>query len=547
MLKEIWSPAFLAHGKQRPPITFHKGFNVILGEENGHNSIGKSSALLAIDFVFGGNAYLKSDGVEQIGHHPIYSCFQFGTREYRFMRDTRSSKQVSICTKEYRLTGEVWEADQFTDWLKKQYAIDYPGLSFRETISSFFRIYGKGNATETNPPQGISGRGMEISLQTVIKLFNYFGEIESLSEQKKKHADQISVFKKAQEYRFLPGDVTNKTLEIENEMRIKELKAKREQMIASEEQSTDPDISKSQQQNALKTAIEELDRKIAEAQRRQRLVQTSLDYKLFPTQADLDALMNFFPDVELEPIYQVEAFHKKIAGILEQDFQEEHEQLQINLEEYQTQRSRLELELAQLGPVRKYSREFLNAHSTISAEITRLEKQNEIFAQYKELEEIKKDIEKSYNKLIFESLKSIERRLNQTMRQLNNEILGPGRSAPVLTINAANSYSFKTPRDTGTGTNYRGLIFYDIAMMKETALPALAHDSFLFKNVDDRSIEGILKEYAAATNRQVFISFDRAGTYNETVQQLIYGNTVLSVSSGGNELYGKAWNEEEPS
>lgn len=56
MLIEMWSPAFKEKGKQRPIIKFKKGLNVVLGKEDGAMSIGKSSALLAIDFVFGGNA-----------------------------------------------------------------------------------------------------------------------------------------------------------------------------------------------------------------------------------------------------------------------------------------------------------------------------------------------------------------------------------------------------------------------------------------------------------------------------------------------------------
>lgn len=35
-------------------ITFHKGLNVVLGDNKGTNSIGKSTLLMVIDFIFGG-------------------------------------------------------------------------------------------------------------------------------------------------------------------------------------------------------------------------------------------------------------------------------------------------------------------------------------------------------------------------------------------------------------------------------------------------------------------------------------------------------------
>lgn len=49
MLVEMKSPAFMDHGQERHLTTFHGGLNVVLGEEDGAMSIGKSSSLLAID------------------------------------------------------------------------------------------------------------------------------------------------------------------------------------------------------------------------------------------------------------------------------------------------------------------------------------------------------------------------------------------------------------------------------------------------------------------------------------------------------------------
>lgn len=51
MLVEMKSPAFMDHGQERRLTTFHGGLNVVLGEEDGAMSIGKSSSLLAIDLV----------------------------------------------------------------------------------------------------------------------------------------------------------------------------------------------------------------------------------------------------------------------------------------------------------------------------------------------------------------------------------------------------------------------------------------------------------------------------------------------------------------
>lgn len=55
MLKEIYCPLF----KHRT-VSFQKGLNVILGDNNASNSIGKSTMLLIVDYVFGGDSYSYS-------------------------------------------------------------------------------------------------------------------------------------------------------------------------------------------------------------------------------------------------------------------------------------------------------------------------------------------------------------------------------------------------------------------------------------------------------------------------------------------------------
>ena len=59
MLVEVWCDKFMKYGKMREPISFHAGLNAILGDDNGSNSIGKSTFLMVLDFVFGGTDYVK--------------------------------------------------------------------------------------------------------------------------------------------------------------------------------------------------------------------------------------------------------------------------------------------------------------------------------------------------------------------------------------------------------------------------------------------------------------------------------------------------------
>ena len=55
MLKRVTCDKF-----KTQPSEFHKGLNVVLGSSGGSNAIGKSTFLLILDFVLGGDDYIKS-------------------------------------------------------------------------------------------------------------------------------------------------------------------------------------------------------------------------------------------------------------------------------------------------------------------------------------------------------------------------------------------------------------------------------------------------------------------------------------------------------
>ena len=198
MLKEMRSPVFRKDGKGRPPIVFHKGLSVVLGMENGKNSIGKPSAMQVIDCVFGGSTYIKGDGVKHVGHHTIFFTFEFDGQEYHFARNTGDSDTIQVCTDGYVLTGETKGKSEFVEWLKEKCGIDYPGLFFRSTLSSFFRMHGKSNVSaQETPLYGVRGDSMQDSLDRLVKLFNRYKDIEAFNAKLKEQDDKLSAYRAA--------------------------------------------------------------------------------------------------------------------------------------------------------------------------------------------------------------------------------------------------------------------------------------------------------------------------------------------------------------
>ena len=76
MLKMISCNKFKNNAKV---ITFHNGLNIVKGDGEKSNSIGKSTLLMIIDFCFGGRDYPKVENktISFVGDHNIDFVFEF--------------------------------------------------------------------------------------------------------------------------------------------------------------------------------------------------------------------------------------------------------------------------------------------------------------------------------------------------------------------------------------------------------------------------------------------------------------------------------------
>lgn len=179
--------------------------------------------MLAIDFVFGGNAYLSGDGVNHIGDHTIFFAFEFDGRKYYFARNTGEAEKIHECDKNYDLTGEVWTRAKYVNWLKEKYHMDFDGLSFRESISVFFRIYGKDNLDERKSLKGFNGQSMQKSIDVLVKLFDRNKDISDFNTRLEDTKKKLTAFKEARRYRFVPDLVGGKKQYEENLVTIESL------------------------------------------------------------------------------------------------------------------------------------------------------------------------------------------------------------------------------------------------------------------------------------------------------------------------------------
>ena len=252
MLVEMYSPAFIANGQTREQIRFNSGLNVVLGMDKATNSIGKSSMMLAIDFVFGGNTYQGSDGPTHIGGHTIFFTFKFD-KPYYFARSTEKPDTIFECDNTYNPTGNSMSRDKYVNWLKVKYKMDFQALSFRETVSTFFRIYGKDNCDEKRPLKGHLGASAEKSIMALVYLYDKGKDIEVYRNHLTEEKERLTTFKNARKFSFVSNLVGGKDKFEENIQTIKSLELELRNLRDNESQSHNAeDIEKNQIKSDLK-------------------------------------------------------------------------------------------------------------------------------------------------------------------------------------------------------------------------------------------------------------------------------------------------------
>lgn len=550
MLVEIRCDKFISNGEQRPPIRFHSGLNTVLGSESGSNSIGKSTFLMIVDFAFGGDDYvLKSTDVQSnVGQHVIQFAFRFGGQMFHFSRDTIDYTHVSPCDESYvPIPDKTMSRDDFREFLFAKYAIALPHTKFRDIVGRYFRIYGRENLDEKHPLSNAKNEPPKNAIKALMKLFGVYASISDLEDAFEKSKDERDAYKKAQDFQFIPR--IGKRQFQDNEKRIAELQTELERLqVSSGNELMGLDSQQAE-------TLAELRRKLTSAKRQKSRILSQLNSidsdmgKDEPLTDEVNSrqfraiqqLQGFFPNVSLRKLDDIEQFHSQLVTVLNSEYREARQRYLTLIEVAGQEIAALEKEIRASGLTPKVSRAILEEYASAKGKIKAIEKENETYSKYDELKQAAKDMEERLLALQEEQIGFLQSQINVRMDKINDVVYLSEKRPPVLTIKKPNSYTFLTPDDTGTGTSYKGLVVFDLAVLQLTALPALVHDSVILKQIADEPLERIMKLYGE-TPKQVFIALDKKGSYTEQTQQMLESSTVISLSDGGNELFGRSWN-----
>ena len=237
MLIEVSSDAFKSHGRIREKIKFHPGLNAVVGGKRGANSIGKSTFLMILDYVFGGenNTVESINDIKEVGPHIIKFAFKNKQGKYfYYSRSTDDPKNVNVCDEEYEIDHTI-KLKQFQNELLRIYGISIPDVTFRGMVGNFIRVHPLApSRLIASPLQAADGQKQSQQIDNFEKLFDSYREIHNLKKDYDEINDRSKTLQNASKYDYV-RPAKNKTTYKQNKDQIDYLQEQIETLKAENE------------------------------------------------------------------------------------------------------------------------------------------------------------------------------------------------------------------------------------------------------------------------------------------------------------------------
>lgn len=518
-------------------ISFHPGLNTVLGTDDGANSIGKSTMLMIIDFCFGGDDYIYrcKEVVDIMGDHMIKFCFTFEGKPHYFSRSTSAPEVVNLCDKDYSPISSIPNTD-FCEMLAKFYGIEKQTL--RNAIGPFFRIYHRETLNETKPANAAFREANADVIVRLMKLFGKYGTVEQSQKNYLEAKEKQTTIKRASDFKYVKK--INAAQYERNKKRIAELKKRIADLVSdiNSDRMNRDDIDRERRvQLNNQRALLMMERDLYSVEN------IRLEGKKVPlaSEKDFALLRQFFPDADIEKVTKIESFHNQIFLILKGEYEELVKKAEANLKRIDAELARIEEEYKKLEQLTNVSDAQLDEHHRLTKELDELMSENAFFESTQTVDDDVKRFKEALDTQVRTVTEEIQVAINEAMKKLNDEIYSGQKTCPRIKIELLDRYFFSTPSDSGTGTQQRGVAIFDLVMLASTKLPAFVHDSVMLKHIEDHTLAKLF-EYYSRTPKQVFIAFDRASTYPQSVK-LLTNTKVIGLGRGTEALFGRDFNE----
>ena len=550
MLTRLFSPAFKCESEIRPVIQFHDGLNTVRGAFDARNSIGKSTFLNVIDFVFGGSTLGKSKPIrDNVGKHDIFFTFRFEGEDFHFSRNTGRDQFICIYSdKNWENKIEEWKKEDFDAFLKEKYGLDKCEGSWRQIMTRFFRIQSRASKAAENPLKA-GNEPQPTGIAILQQLFEVYNQIKKLNEDAEKAEADIKALERVNALELDSIRMFKSKKERENANKeLYQLQAKKQSLLSNEdEKQIQLQLEIANRKQELKSELSFLRGQVNLAQSKIRRLELLATQSSGINPQEVEDFARYFPNADLESLESIEAFHRKLFTLVNQEIAGQVEELQKEQQELNAAIIPLRTELTTVYKGVEMDETVLKMLSELDFQINLLQQRIEKWDTHARLKEGKKEAFKQVEAKRKELNLYLQRRINSKLLELCDQVSNGEIEPPRLEFSeTAKSFEFYTPDDDGTGTSNKGVVLLDLALLNMTNLPVVAHDSPMFQSIDFPTTGALLELYQKQ-KKQIFIAFDRHESYTGTpkVKEIIEATTVIEVGPEEKALYGKAWNKKK--
>ncbi|WP_353663535.1 DUF2326 domain-containing protein [Cutibacterium avidum] len=536
--------------------------NIVEGADQAQNSIGKSTLLQIIDFIYAGNDFPNSDAVrlpQAVGHHAIHFTLRLTGTDHHFVRATdRPGFVTRYHDPDWQEMVEDLTLAEYQQFLLDGYGLGDTGGRWRELVGRFSRVDERDMAL-LDRPLAAAARANDIDgAKALLRLFGAYEEIDKIQsryDQVRKEVDALNAMAKGKYSSYIKfttkkeRDAAQKEL-LEARSEAKQLRTHADLDLFEAERKARHE--QAQRRGELRPLTQQLDA----INSRLAIVKATLSGQTRITTRDLEEFYEFFPNANRESLETIEYYHHQLTGILEDQLREQQRHYQAQAAELKVAINNLQAQILALGESVQLDDEVYDQSAQLQARIDRLEEQIRTFDHNEELKKERKQLKHEIDEAIPQTLGHLTDAINAQMKTANDALYPQQhRKSPLFTFKAATkgvSYTFDHNGDTGSGAKAKNLIVFDLAVLHSTPLPFLIHDSAIIKPVAFAPVRELLTIYAnssmltsgANEPKQVFFSFDATKAYGTGAEGAVTENHIIHLDEAAEALYGFTWNLE---
>ncbi|SDA39049.1 Uncharacterized protein YydD, contains DUF2326 domain [Butyrivibrio sp. INlla18] len=522
-------------------VKFRQGLNIVLGTSNGSSALGKTIFLQLIEFCFGGEIYMASDTDirNHVQDHVVYFTFHWDD-DYYFYRDTSRLNYVCRCDIKGNLIEEM-PIRKYRQLISEKYGLVSDGADIVACMEHHFRIYGKDNVQERYPHLSKSKGKDDEAVDFLLRLFGDNNILNNVHAMEQALGVKESEFKKTETKTISEADIDslNEAITTLKKRQKRLMQNKDDERLVLLGLNTSSAEKAARLQKELRQLVQKRNEYVA---KKEAILAGNEQFCNEVVEQDLEDLKEFFPGVNVKALDDIQHFHIRIREILADEASQEADKLQQLIDQCDKEIADLQRRIDEAGYTTEMAGKIISQAVSISREIDKkqdeLDKLQNAKAQQEEVEQAEDKMAELIERE-WKLIRKMQKIINSAMESYNMLVTEDNENAPTMGIGKDKTIYFGTYGNTSESAAFKGLVLYDLAILKNSMLPVLVHDSNIIRRINRAYYEKLFQLYETS-KKQAFIVLDSTDGLSDALEQIIEHARVITLSES-HRLFGKSW------